>query len=68
MVIAALESPIPLRHMARLARVPLAWLRTEAEAGRVPALRAGNQWLFDPPAVRSALRKRASTERQVARA
>ena len=59
MISAEISSPIPLRHMARLARVPMAWLRAEAEAGRVPALRAGTQWFFDPPAVRAALRKRA---------
>ena len=45
--------------MARHIRVPVAWLRAEAEAGRVPHLRAGTQLLFDPETVERVLLERA---------
>jgi hypothetical protein len=50
---------VPLRHAARWLRVPFAWLRNEAEAGRVPCLRAGKTFLCDPQAVEAALLERA---------
>jgi hypothetical protein len=50
---------LPLNVVARRLRVPVRWLRAEAEAGRVPALRAGNQFLCDPAAVEAALLERA---------
>jgi excisionase family DNA binding protein len=37
--------------MARRLRVPVNWLRAEAEAGRIPHLRAGTAFLFDADAV-----------------
>jgi hypothetical protein len=40
-----------------------AWLRAEAEAGRIPCLRAGRRLLFDVQAVEAALIRRAA-ERQ----
>ena len=49
-----------LPGMAGRLGVPAKWLREEAEAGRVPHLRAGEQLLFDPSAVERALRKRAA--------
>ena len=45
--------------MARHLRVPVAWLRAEAEAGRIPHLRAGTQLLFDPATVEHILQERA---------
>ncbi|TWT79125.1 hypothetical protein CA13_05230 [Planctomycetes bacterium CA13] len=47
------ESPelLPLRRMASRLGVPAAWLRDRAEAGEVPALRAGSRWLFRPDVV-----------------
>jgi hypothetical protein len=50
---------VPLNIMARRLRVPLSWLRAEAEAGRVPCLRAGNRYLCDPDAVEATLLERA---------
>jgi hypothetical protein len=50
---------LPLNVVARRLRVPVRWLRAEAEAGRVPALPAGNQFLCDPQAVEAALLERA---------
>lgn len=45
--------------MARRLRVPVAWLRAEAEAGGVPHLRAGRAILFSPEAVEKVLVERA---------
>jgi len=45
--------------MARLLRVPVAWLRAEAEAGRIPHLKAVNSLLFDAETVERVLLERA---------
>lgn len=37
----------------------MAWLKAEAEAGRIPCLRAGRRLLFDPDAVEQELIERA---------
>ena len=50
---------VPLRVAARWLRVPAAWLQAEAEAGRVPALRAGHTYLCDLAAVETVLLERA---------
>lgn len=42
---------MPLGAMARRLRVPAKWLRDEAEAGRLPHLKAGNSLLFDAETV-----------------
>jgi len=41
-------------------RVPLKWLKAEAEANRVPHLKCGNVFLFDPAAVENVLLNRAN--------
>jgi hypothetical protein len=41
--------------MARRLRVPVKWLRAEAEAGRLPHVRADRAFLFDPDAVERVL-------------
>jgi hypothetical protein len=46
-----IRRPWHLGAMARRLRVPASWLRAEAEAGRLPHLRAGNALLFDPNVV-----------------
>ena len=46
-------------QMARRVRVPVAWLRAEAEANRVPHLKAGKVFLFDPETVEQVLLERA---------
>jgi hypothetical protein len=53
---------LPLGPMARLLRVPAAWLRAEAEAGRIPHLKAGKTMLFDPETVEHLLLERARRE------
>ena len=44
---------------ARRLRVTVRWLRAEAEAGRIPHLKADARLLFDVEAVEAALLKRA---------
>ena len=50
---------LPAGPMARYLRVPVRWLRAEAEEGRIPHLKAGDQYLFDAKAVEDALIDRA---------
>jgi hypothetical protein len=50
---------LPLNVLARRLRVPLRWLRSEAEAGRIPSLRADRQFLCDFEAVEATLLMRA---------
>ena len=50
----------PLNAMAHRLRVTTKWLREEAEAGRVPCLRAGDRLLFHPPTVLLVLVARAA--------
>ena len=52
----------PLGVTARLLQVPAGWLRAEAEAGRVPHLRAGKSFLFDVALVERLLLERARQE------
>lgn len=55
-----------LRRAAAQVGVPAAWLRSEARAGRVPALRAGRRLLFQVEAVKSALIERTRQRAEVA--
>jgi len=48
-------------QMARTLRVNVRWLRAEAEAGRIPAVRAERRFLFNPHAVVRTLADRATT-------
>ena len=53
-----------LRMLARRLRpygLSMAWLRAEAEAGRIPSLRAGRRLMFNVAAVEQALLERAGT-------
>jgi hypothetical protein len=50
--------PVPLGILARRLRVPPKWLREEADAGRLPHLRAGAVYLFDPAVVEQIIRAR----------
>jgi hypothetical protein len=53
---------LPLGPTARFLRVPVAWLREEALANRVPHLRAGRQLLFDLDKVERILTIRARSQ------
>jgi hypothetical protein len=46
---------INLEELSRLTHLPAAWLKREADAQRIPCLRAGKRRLFDLAAVLKAL-------------
>jgi len=50
---------LELGAMARRAGVPVRWLKGEADAGRIPHLRAERVYLFDPQVVFDLLAERA---------
>lgn len=50
---------LPLNVVARRLRISVRWLRAEAEAGRIPSLWAGNQYLCNFDAVEATLLERA---------
>ena len=52
-------SVIPINIMARRLRVTVRWLKAEAEAGRIPAIRTEKSFLVVPAAVEAALAKLA---------
>lgn len=52
-----------LPRMARTLGVTATWLRSEAEAGRLPCVKAGRRFIFAPQAVQTELARRAATER-----
>lgn len=39
--------PVTLSQASRALGLPIDWLREEADAGRIPCLRAGDRYLFD---------------------
>lgn len=49
-----------LAGLARRLRLPMDWLRTEADAGRLPCLKVGRRRLFNLGAVEAALAERAA--------
>ena len=51
---------VPIRRAAAALGVPLAWLKREAEADRVPAVRAGRRWLVHFERTQAQLADRAS--------
>jgi len=53
---------VPIGVMARLLHVPSRWLRAEVEAGRIPALRAGDRFVLRPDVVMQIVAKRAAGE------
>lgn len=54
------HSLLPLRKMAAQLGVPTGWLRERARANEIPALRAGNRWLFRPDLVLPIVAKMAA--------
>lgn len=51
---------VPLKVLARWYHVPPEWLRAEADSGRLPALRAGDQYLFRADLVYRRLMRQAA--------
>jgi hypothetical protein len=60
----AMDELLSLGRMARRLGVTQDWLRTEAEAGRVPCLKADRRLLFNPTAVQADLAVKAARVRQ----
>ena len=58
------EAFVPLRRAAARLGVPAAWLRAEAQAGRLPCLRVGRRLLFNPDSIEAALLERAERARE----
>jgi len=56
------ESLLSLARMAHCLGVPQTWLRQEADAGRIPHLKAGSRYLFNPKAVEPLLIERAAKQ------
>ncbi len=55
------DSPVNLFQLSRTLKLPLSWLKAEADAGRLPCLRVGRGIrLFDLAAVRRSLAERAA--------
>ncbi|MFN4841254.1 MAG: hypothetical protein ACK48N_08965 [Planctomyces sp.] len=49
---------IRVEELARATRLPAAWLKREADAGRLPCIRAGRLRMFDLAAVLRTLAER----------
>lgn len=55
---------ISLTMLSGKTGLPLAWLRREAKAGRIPSLRVGRRMLFDSEAVTVALADMSRPEKE----
>lgn len=53
-----------LNELADRTGLPVAWLKREADAGRLPCVRAGRRMFFDAEAVRQALTERQRDARR----
>ncbi len=51
---------VRMARLAELLSVPVVWLRQEADAGRIPCLKAGRTYLFNVGAVEQVLVRRAA--------
>lgn len=61
-MIAGMETKtfIPLHELSRRLGLPIAWLRAEANAGRIPCLKTARRLMFKVEEVESALAKRSA--------
>ncbi len=55
---------LSLSRMARRLGVRQQWLREQADVGKIPCLKAGNRYLFNPMAVQETLATKAARTRQ----
>lgn len=53
------DEPVTVSDAARCLQVPVRWLRNEAEAGKLPHLKADRAMLMHVPTVAAILRDRA---------
>ncbi|MDF1808218.1 MAG: hypothetical protein P1U42_00830 [Phycisphaerales bacterium] len=51
---------VAIEALAQILRLPIAFLKRETKAGRIPYLRAGNRLRYNPAAVREALALQAA--------
>jgi excisionase family DNA binding protein len=51
---------IPLRVAAGRLGVPISWLKAESQAGRIPHLKIGRSYRFNPDTVEQVLFERAA--------
>ncbi|MCC7172796.1 MAG: hypothetical protein IT459_20270 [Planctomycetes bacterium] len=51
---------VALPQLSRHLRTPARWLKEEADAGRIPCIKAGRQRLFDLATVERVLAERAA--------
>lgn len=58
------DSPrlLPIGELADRTGLPVAWLRREADAGRVPCMRVGRRRMFSLTAVQDALAARQAAD------
>lgn len=54
---------IPLHALSQRLGLPVAWLKAEAIAGRIPSLRISRRFMFNPNAVEQNLINRARASR-----
>ena len=59
-----MDDLLSLSRMARRLAVTQRWLREQADAGKVPCLRADNRYLFNSLAVQKTLADRATRVQQ----
>jgi hypothetical protein len=59
-----MDELLSLSRLARRLGVTQAWLRDQADCGRVPCLKAGKRYLFNVDAVQATLVKRAKSKRE----
>ena len=57
---------ISLHDLSQRSGLPSSWLRSEAEAGRLPSLRAGRRLMFHAETVERVLLERAARQVQAA--
>ena len=60
------EAPETVNQLSRRLKLPTAWVRQEAKAGRLPCLRVGGRFLFSPSAVNQVLVERAAEDATLA--
>ena len=54
---------LPLQQAAGLLHIPAKWLRSEADAGRVPHIKAGARYLFELSSLTESLATRIQAQR-----
>ena len=55
---------LSLSRLARRLGITQQWLCDQADAGKIPCLKAGNRYLFNPMAVQESLAAKAANMRQ----